>query len=97
MLVRVLLSKHLNALRLLVLKVLKLFAVVLGLFDSLVDGNESFIVLHFFEAGVGLDISTLDGTVQLLIKHVHLLLVLVLQIVNLHQRVILELLELSFP
>lgn len=97
LLVRVLLSQQLYALGLLVLEVFQLFAVVLCLLDSLVYGDEGFIVLHFFEAGVGLDVGSLDGAVQLLIQHVHLFLVLVLQIVHFHQRVIFKLLELRLP
>jgi len=97
LLLGVFLSEELDALRLLILKVLELLAVVLGFLDALVHGDERLTVLEELELGVGLDVGALDGAVQLLVEHVHLVLVLVLQVVHLHDRLVLELVELALP
>ena len=93
----ILLPQLLNSLRLLDLENLELLSVVLCFFDSLIDGDQLFVLLHFFERGLGLDLDVLDSAVQFLVEHFHLLLVVVLEVFDAHQALVLILLELSLP
>ena len=85
LLVRILLPEHFNAFGLLHFEFFELLPVVHSLFNSFVNGHKRFIILHFFEPGVRLDICAFDCPIELLIQHVHLLLVLVLEVVHFHK------------
>ena len=94
---RILLPKPLNPLSLLNLKNLELFPVVLRLLNSLIDSNKLLILLHLLQSCLRLDLDIFNGTVELLVEHLHLLLVVVLEPLYPHQTLILVIFKLLFP
>ena len=94
---RILLPQPLNPLSLLNLKNLELFPVVLRLLNSFIDSNKLLILLHLLQSCLWLDLDIFNGTVQLLVEHLHLLLVVVLEPLYPHETLILIIFKLLFP
>ena len=62
---------------------LELLTVVHGLINTLVDGDQLFVILHDLQLGCGLDLGGLNSTIELAVECFHLLLVLHLEVLNL--------------
>ena len=75
----------------------QLVSVVDGLFDSLVHCDQLFVVLHFAQLSRRFDFSGFNSSAQLLVQHVHLLIVALLKFVDLGHVLVLLLLKVLLP
>ena len=91
------LSQLLHALGLFNFKLLQLAAVVHRFFDPLVDCNQLLVVLHFLKAGSRLDLGSLHCAAQLGVELLHLVFVVILQQLDLLERLVFKLGEFLFP
>ena len=62
---------------------LEFLTIVHGLINTLVDGDQLFVILHDLQLGCGLDLGGLNSTIELAVECFHLLLVLHLEVLNL--------------
>jgi hypothetical protein len=91
------LTQALNTLGFFNLKFLELSAVVHGLFDSFVDGNKLFVVLHFLKPGGRLDLGGFDCATKLSVQFLHLVLVVVLEQLDFLKGLVFKLSKLVLP
>ena len=76
---------------------LQLLSVVHRFINSLIDGDQLFIILHCLKSGIGLDLGGFDSTVKLTVESFHLLLMIDLKALNLLKRLLFIDLEALLP